>query len=123
MKSLLLLIGIIANAAGLLAFVAPLQFFDWFADYTGEPNPHLIRDVGAAYITVGVSLMLAAQARRFRFPLLLSSAVFLSLHAVGHILDLITGQVALSHLIVDTLQIFGPALLVIYLAIRNRPAQ
>ena len=120
MKTLLIVLGVIASAAGLLAFLAPLQFFEWFAEYTGEPNAHLIRDVGAAYVMVGASLLLAAYVAEYRFPLLFASGVFLSLHAIGHILDLATGQVELSHVLVDAVQVFGPAVLVCYLAFEAR---
>jgi len=51
MTILLHIFGIVALVAGLLAFVAPLSFFELLAEYTGQPNSHLIRDVGAAYVS------------------------------------------------------------------------
>lgn len=117
MTRILQLFGIVGIAAGLFAFVAPLSFFDLLADYTGQANLHLIRDVGAAYIAAGVALFWAAFRPHWRGPLVSVAAVFLLLHAFGHVLDLVSGQVALGHIVVDAVQVFIPAVLTSCIAV------
>lgn len=53
------LIGVLLAGVGVWALVAPLSFFDTVATY--EPyNRHLIQDIGAFQIGLGVVLLLAA---------------------------------------------------------------
>lgn len=117
MTILLLIFGIVALVAGLFAFVAPLSFFELLAEYTGQPNAHLIRDVGAAYVSAGVALSWAAFRPAWRGPLVSVAAIFLLLHALGHVIDLVAGHVHLSHIVVDAVQVFLPAVVTSGLAL------
>ena len=117
MTALLSLFGLVALAAGGFAFLAPLVFFELLAAYTGAPNAHLVRDVGAAYIAAGVALFWAARRPGRRGPLVAVAATFLLLHALGHVWDLAAGQVALSHVLVDAVQVFVPAAVTVGLAV------
>jgi hypothetical protein len=49
-----------------------------------------------------------------------AAAVFLSLHALVHLADLMLGRETLVHLLVDLPAIFAPALLALWLAWRRR---
>lgn len=118
MTTLLYLLATATTAAGLFAFFAPLDFYGVFAEYTGGSNAHLVRDVGAAYITAGLALAWAARVPRWRGPLVSVAAVFLVLHAVGHVMDLASGAVPIGHIVMDTLQVFIPAIVVSALAVR-----
>lgn len=116
MTFLLHIFGIVAVAAGLFAFILPLSFYELLAEYTGQPNIHLVRDVGAAYISAGLALSWAAVVPKWRAPLVAVAGCFLLLHALGHVIDLVSGQVPLAHIIADAVQVFGPALVVCGLA-------
>lgn len=117
MTALLYVFGLVAIVAGGFAFLAPWAFFDLLAAYTGTPNAHLVRDVGAAYIAAGVALCWAARRPARRGPLVGVAATFLVLHALGHVWDLATGQVALSHALIDAVQVFVPAAVTVGLAV------
>ena len=123
MTILLYLFGLAATAAGLFAFFAPLEFYAAFAKYTGGSNAHLVRDVGAAYITAGLALAWGARVPRWRGPLVATAAVFLLLHAAGHVIDLISGAAPIGHLLLDTVQVFVPAIVVSVLAVRSLDAR
>jgi hypothetical protein len=117
MTALLYFLAASTTAAGLFAFFAPLEFYAAFAEYTGGTNAHLVRDVGAAYITAGLAMAWGARVPRWRGPLVSVAAVFLSLHAIGHVVDLVSGAVPLSHVLLDAVQVFIPAVLVSGLAV------
>ena len=108
----LLLLGVAGLLTGAFAFLAPTAFFKTFAAYTGESNLHLMRDVGAAYLTAGGALAWAAFVPRWRPPLTAIAAVFLVLHALAHLLDLMSGEVPWSHLLADLVQVLLPAAIV-----------
>jgi hypothetical protein len=119
MTALLYLLAAATTAAGLFAFFAPLAFYAAFAEYTGGTNAHLVRDVGAAYLTAGLAMAWGARVPRWRGPLVSTAAVFLLLHAVGHVIDLVSGAVPLSHVLLDAVQVFVPAILVSALAMAS----
>ena len=45
------------------------------------------------------------------------AAIFLLLHALGHVIDLVSGHVDLGHVVVDAVQVFAPAIAVSGLAV------
>ena len=63
-------LGTIANALWMLA--GPMH---WYTDLpaavpdTGPFNAHFVRDIGCAFLTVGVALVWAAYAPAWRWPL------------------------------------------------------
>ena len=67
-----------ANALWMLA--APANWFETLPGvvHTGPFNVHLVRDVGCAYLTIGLLLALAARWPRGGFPLLIAVAVFMA---------------------------------------------
>src|SRR6202050_2200078 len=58
---------------------------------TGPLNPHLVRDVGCAYLTAGAALAAFVVDARAR-PAALAGAAFLALHAFVHLWDLASGR-------------------------------
>jgi hypothetical protein len=113
----LLILGIGSLLTGAFAFLAPTAFFETFAAYTGEPNLHLMRDVGAAYLAAGAALTWAVFIPRWRPPLTSIAAIFLVLHALAHLFDLASGEVPWSHLLADLAQVLLPAAIVCGLAV------
>ena len=65
---LLLALGAGAVVNGLIMLFATEAWFTRIAADTGALNLHLVRDVGAAYVTSGVSSLWAARAPRLRAP-------------------------------------------------------
>jgi hypothetical protein len=92
----LALLGVLYVSWGIPAIVAPRWFFDtfpglghaWTAAYPPY-NAHLMTDVGAAFLTLGVlSLVAAALAdRRVAVVVLIGLLVFSTVHLVFHLAD------------------------------------
>lgn len=102
----------IANGLWMLA-----DAFHWFqtlpvelAD-TGTPNGHFIRDVGVVYLLFGGALlwvMLDPVARRSVFVLV---ALFMVLHALDHLLEILLGVMPARRLLLDLPLVLAPGLL------------
>ena len=123
-RTLLVLLGAGQVANGLVMLGAAAPWFERIARETGPFNGHLVRDVGAAYAAAGAALLFAAFRPAARGPLAAAAAVFLGLHALTHLLELVSGHAHGSAL----LEVFGvhlPALVVLVLAAAflRRPAE
>src|SRR5438874_1182810 len=85
------ILGLLNLANGLWMLLAPAG---WYLHLpaavpdTGPLNPHFVRDIGAAFTTIGVVLFLAAPSR----GVLLAVTLFYVLHAVVHVADLSAGR-------------------------------
>lgn len=78
--------GVFFAVAGIAAFVAPAAFFE--AAATFEPyNAHLIRDIGAFQVGLGVVLLLAVWIDDALVVTLGGAGVGSIVHSVGHVLD------------------------------------
>jgi hypothetical protein len=114
------LLGLINLASGLWMLVAPAH---WFQNLpagvpdTGPFNQHFVRDVGAAFATIGVAFLAAAPNARRRRGVLLGAALFYTLHSVVHVADLVTGRLHASHWGMDFPLVFLPTILLIFLAL------
>ena len=92
----LILLGLLHLSWGVPAVLAPRWFFDtfpgfglaWTAAYPPY-NAHLMTDVGAAFTTIGVLLLLAAwlDDRRVTTVVLVGVLIFSTLHLVFHLRD------------------------------------
>jgi hypothetical protein len=92
----LLVLGLLHLSWGAVATLAPRAFFDgfpgfgrgWTAAYPPY-NAHLMTDVGAAFVTLGVLLLAAAwlDDRRVTAVVLLGVLVFSGLHLAFHLRD------------------------------------
>jgi Family of unknown function (DUF6632) len=111
--------GSIANALWMLA--GPMH---WYTDLpaavpdTGPFNPHFVRDIGCAFLTVGVALVWAARSPRYRAPLVGVSALFLVAHAILHVADTLRGALGHSHWWLDFPGVYLPAAVVAVAAAR-----
>ncbi len=100
----------LANALWMLA--GPLH---WYHELpaavpdTGPFNPHFVRDVGCAFAAVGVALLWAARAPRWRPPLAVVSAIFLAGHALVHVYDTLRGALDAHHWWLDLPGVYLPA--------------
>ena len=84
-------LGVAAISAGNGAFML-LRPAPWFATTpgaaeTGAFNPHLVQDVGIAFLAVALCYLLAVLQPAARLPLLLTGAVFLAGHGLLHLAE------------------------------------
>ena len=84
---------------------------------TGEPNGHLIRDVGFAYIVFGFALNWCALQLESRRSVFLMVSFFMVVHALGHAIEIIIGLLPASHWWIDFPLVFFPGLILGVLAV------
>jgi hypothetical protein len=117
---------------GIPATLAPRWFFDsfplgrhWTAAYPPY-NEHLMVDVGAAFLTLGVLLALAAALmdRRVTTVVLLGVLVFSTVHLAFHLLRhaLLTGVDLVASLVALALGVALPAALLLLVHMRRSEA-
>jgi hypothetical protein len=116
----LLVLGIGGMVNGLVMLFASEPWFTNVAADTGPFNAHLVRDVGAAYVTSGVASVWAARAPQLRAVLAGMAALFLGLHGLIHVEDVLAGTQPSSHLLEDFPGVYLPPLLLVAIALRSR---
>ncbi|MFP6661571.1 MAG: hypothetical protein VCB78_08940 [Myxococcota bacterium] len=90
----------------------------WYTDLpaavpdTGPYNAHFVRDIGCAFLTVGVALTWGAFSPRTRAPLTAVAALFLMAHALLHVYDTASGLLPSSHWELDFAGVYLPAIVV-----------
>ena len=117
---ILLLLGIGGTVNGLIMLFASEPWFASIAADTGPFNVHLVRDVGAAYVTSGIASIWAARVPRWRTPLATAAALFLGLHGLIHVEEVLSGVQPPVHLLEDFPGVYLPALLLSAIALRAR---
>ena len=110
--------GAVANALWMLA--GPMH---WYRELpaavpdTGPFNPHFVRDIGCAFLAVGVALLWAARTPRWRKPLVAVSALFLVAHAGLHVYDTLRGALGHDHWWLDLPGVYLPAAVMAWAAV------
>jgi hypothetical protein len=117
---ILLLLGIGGAVNGLIMLFGPEPWFARVAADTGPFNVHLVQDVGAAYLTSGIASLWAARAPAWRVPLATSAALFLGIHGLIHVVEVLRGVQPPVHLLEDFPGVYLPALLLAGIALRAR---
>ena len=84
---------------------------------TGEPNGHLIRDVGFAYVVFGFALNWCAMQLERRRAVFLMVSFFMVAHAFGHVIEILLGLLPTSHWWIDFPLVMLPGLILGILAI------
>ena len=115
-------LGLLLAANGFLMLADPAQ---WYAIVPGVPetgplNPHFVRDIGAAYVVTGVAIAWLARDAR-AVPAALAGALFLTLHALVHVADAITGRLHADHILSDLVTVFLPAAIALWLVLSSTP--
>jgi hypothetical protein len=108
---ILLLLGIGGAVNGLFMLFTSEAWFARIAADTGPFNVHLVRDVGAAYLTSGIASVWAARTPAWRVPLAASAALFLGLHGLIHVFEVAAGVQPPVHLLEDFPGVYLPVLL------------
>ena len=100
----------VANALWMLA--GPLHWYHGLpagVPDTGPFNPHFVRDIGCAFLAVGVALVWAARSPHRRAPLVAIAAIFLVGHAALHAFDTLRGALGHPHWLLDLPGVYLPA--------------
>ena len=108
-------------ATGAIAYFKPRFFFDHFVSHTGAYNVHFLNDIGAAYLAAGAALMLAAYIAKWRVPFAISAFLFLGLHSLIHITEIVRGQLSSGQAVTDAVTILIPTAfvaLMVFLAVK-----
>ena len=119
----LLALGVVSLGNALWMLAGPMH---WYHELpaavpdTGPFNAHFVRDIGCAFVAVGVALVWAARAPRHRVPLVTISALFYVAHAALHVFDTLSGALDADHWALDLPGVYLPALLLAWLAVRVR---
>jgi uncharacterized protein YjeT (DUF2065 family) len=120
MRAVFWVFGLLNVANGLWMLLAPAHWYQHLpaaVPDTGPLNTHFVRDIGAAFTTIGVALCVAApQAERHRGTLL-AAMLFYVLHAVVHVADLASGRLHQGHWLIDLPGVFVPAIVLAVLSL------
>jgi len=116
-------LGALLAANALVQLAAP---FWWYGAVPGVPatgayNPHFVRDIGAAYLTVALGLGWFAWRPRQGWPALAAGAAFLAMHAGIHVFDASCSASPGRDLVRDFPGVFLPALIAAALVALGRP--
>jgi len=111
------MLGLLAAANGVFMLAAPAA---WYAIAPGVPNTgplnaHFIRDIGAALLVAGGSLVWFAHDARAR-PAALACAAFFMLHALVHLSDAMTGRESIHQAVRDLPTVYVGSLLALWIA-------
>ncbi len=111
--------GLMSLANGLWMLFEPAAWYEKLpagVPDTGPLNVHFVRDIGAAFTTIGVALCASAPRAEERRGVILAVSLFYVLHALIHVADLISGRLEAEHWLVDLPGVFLPALILLVLS-------
>ena len=120
MTALFWVLGILNLCNGLWMLVAPESWYHGLpaaVPDTGPLNLHFVRDIGAAFSTIGVAFCVAAPQAARRRDVLLAATLFYVLHAAVHVADLASGRLHGDHWLIDLPGVFLPALVLVVLCL------
>ena len=106
-----LVLGLLQLLNGLFMLAAPEAWYHAIPTVpgTGPFNPHFVRDIGCAFVAAGAGLIWLSRNAR-AWPAALIGSLFLGLHALTHVWDLLAGHEELAHFAIDTVLVIIPAL-------------
>lgn len=114
MKKIFWFFGFFNTANGLWMLMAPRSWYYGLpADVpdTGPLNLHFVRDIGAAFLTLGFAFYFTAPRAHRHRGVVLAAAVFYVLHALIHIFDLLSSHLHAQHWLLDLPGVFLPAII------------
>ena len=112
---LLLIAAVVAIANGGFMLVDPLAWYVFIPTVitTGPPNAHFIRDIALAYVGSGLILLYAAGHPILRWRAAVVGGLWLTLHGLLHIYEVIAGICGPATFWADAPGVLGHPLLVI----------
>lgn len=114
------ILGIMNLANGLWMMFAPESWYHGLPagiPDTGPFNAHFVRDIGAAFTTIGLAFCFSAPRPSYRHAALLGATGFYGLHALIHVGDLLTGHLHADHWLIDLPGVFAPTLVLVALCL------
>jgi hypothetical protein len=120
MRTFFVILAVLNLANGAWMLLAPQS---WYLHLpaavpdTGPFNAHFVRDIGAAFMTMGGALMVAVWRVRARRGVLLATATFYALHALLHVDDIVRGHLGHAHWKIDLPGVFLPAIVLVVLCL------
>jgi hypothetical protein len=117
---LLFVFGVISLGNAVWMLAAP---YHWYLELPaavpdfGAFNPHFVRDIGCAFVTIGTALVWAALSPAQRVPLVVIATIFYGAHAALHVFDTLRAAVEPGHLLLDFPGVYLPAIL-LFIALR-----
>ncbi len=117
------ILALLMAANGLFMLGLPQAWYDAVpgVPLTGLFNPHFVRDIGMAYLTVAGGLAWFAWRPVQGWPALVLGAAFLALHASIHVVDSACGPGPLQTALRDFPGVYLPPLIAGAIAFLNRP--
>ncbi len=112
MSILFWIIGLINLANGLWMLLAPAHWYQYIpaaVPDTGPLNVHFVRDIGAAFATIGLAFCVTAQNAIRHRGVVLAATAFFVLHGLVHVADLASGRLHHEHWLIDLPSVFLPA--------------
>ena len=112
MQAVFWVLGILNLANGLWMLLSPEGWYYGLpaaVPDTGPLNLHFVRDIGAAFATIGLAFCVAAPNARRHRGVLLGATAFYDLHALVHLADLFSGHLGHAHWLIDLPGVFLPA--------------
>ena len=113
MHAIFWVLGLLNLVNGLWMLLAPEAWYHHLpagVPDTGPLNTHFVRDIGAAFATIGIAFCAAAPRAPYRRGVLLAATFFYVLHAAVHVADLLAGRLGAGHWLIDLPGVFLPAL-------------
>jgi Domain of unknown function (DUF4345) len=120
MRAFFWLFGVLNVANGLWMLLGPAA---WYRELpaavpdTGPLNLHFVRDIGSAFLTLGVMFLVAAPRAAWRREVVVAAAMFYGLHALVHVTDLTSGRLGADHWLIDLPGVFLPAVVLVVLCL------
>lgn len=105
--------GFFNTANGLWMIVAPRSWYYRLpagVPNTGPLNVHFVRDLGGAFLTLGIAFCITAPRASRNRGVVLAAASFYVLHALIHVFDLATRSLDAHHWLLDLPGVFLPAI-------------
>lgn len=118
-KLFLNILATISLANGLWMMAHAWSWFEWIPGVsdTGTANAHFIHDVGIAFAVCAIGLYWSARHLDIARPVYLGITLFIAGHALGHVVEIITGLLPHSHWYIDIPLVFLPAALLVTAAL------
>ena len=102
-KVILVMLGLIHLATGLVQLLAPEWFFTHIGDFPPF-NRHYTGDLGAFITAIGIGLLVAAGAPQRNRTLIGVAVIGNGLHVINHLYDdFLGGEFSLNHFVTATL--------------------
>jgi len=119
-RAIFWVLGLINLANGAWMLAAPEAWYYRLpagVPATGPFNSHFVRDIGAAFVTIGAAFCFTAPRASAHRGVVLGAALFYRLHAAVHVLDRATGRLHPHHWVLDLPGVFLPAAALCVLAL------